>query len=167
MLLLDLPVHVQYVCTRVLQWQHVWHCIASVIMNIHDLKRLLVLFFDVLWEIIPPPFDICMETQEPVSPTTASLRSLPGPLSLATVLVLVDFGGRCGRACSLSSRNGFRRTGSTLECIGSFVRVTSVTCGGLSSKRISVSELFLLNFSTFTHASVGKVPYRTIAMLPA
>ena len=45
------------------------------------------------------------------------------------------------------------------------VRVTSVTCSGLFSKTIYVSETFLLNFCNFTNASVGIVFYRIIAKL--
>ena len=67
-------------------------------------------------------------------------------------------------ACSLISRNGPPYAGSTYECIGShravtiygctrsFVRVTSVTYEDLLSNRISVSELFRLNFRNFYHS---------------
>ena len=43
---------------------------------------------------IPPSCDFCLETQEPFSPTTLWMRSFPGPRRLATVLVLLEFGGR-------------------------------------------------------------------------
>ena len=45
------------------------------------------------------------------------------------------------------------------------VRVTSVTCSGLFSNTIHVSETFLLNFCDFTNASVSIVFYKIIAKL--
>ena len=43
--------------------------------------------------IMPPSFHFCLETEGPVSSTTLPMRSCPGPHCLATVLVLLEFGG--------------------------------------------------------------------------
>ena len=56
-------------------------------------------------------------------------------------------------------------TGSAVS-IELFVRVTSVTGGGLVSNRITVSESFLVKFHNSTNASDGMVFYRIIAKLP-
>ena len=66
-------------------------------------------------------------------------------LSLFTVITQLDFtvtGSTYDRIGSLQgdSRNGC--AGSSSVSTELFVRVTSVTCGGLLSKRTSASELF-------------------------
>ena len=58
--------------------------------------------------------------------------------------------------------SGFSRAASIYGCTGSssvpeelYERVTSMTCVGLGSNNMSVSEFFLDDFTTLTNASDG------------
>ena len=103
----------------------------------------MVLLFVVFGEIIPPSFDFCLETQESVSPTTLSMKSFPCLLCFGTDLVLLESRGRYESFEHVHcNHDGFPSAGptndcnSTYGCTGSLVRVTSMTCCGLSSNRI-------------------------------
>ena len=98
------------------------------------------------------------------------MNVLPDLRRLSTDLILLaleDQHAHCSHATGfLRAASMYGRIGSSSVATELYVRVTSVTCAGLVSKKISVSEFFLGNFTSLTNASDDMVLHRIIAKLP-
>ena len=112
-----------------------------------------------------PPHDAFHETDEALARGTATARRRPGPMSLAVVLVIADWGtslatlGFCFRTFGESLPLGVLLTGFS---IGVAAGVVSMVPGGLGVQDGSMVGMFALLGVPLEHAILASVLFRLV-----